>query len=828
MTTPFGDLNFAGGWWPVPLSLALAAAFFVVYRRQLRDSTRWKRLVLPTLRAIAVLLLGLMLAQPTLRSETVLTQAGQIVLLRDRTASMDLADPQLSPGRAARLLRAQGNADADLPWQLSDLAPQLRVAAATGASFTAEQQAAVNQLAAVDGFEDVVEGETPTPDELRGLADRLDASFDAMTTAAPVGTNLPRGSRLDSLVKFNFGDAEFVERDITGDATDLAAALESIPQAEDRQQVVILASDGRHTAGSAPAEAVAAAESVARRGATLHTITFGSPTPPADVALLDATLPPAVHLEDRVAGRLMLSDTMPPGTPITLTATADGEEVWRETIDATGTGPRDVEFSFGVKALAESQARDISQPDVDRRDLLLPLTFSVQVPTDAAEFQASNNELEHGLRVLLRGSRVLILDGRPRWDTRFVESILSRDHRWELTADLLAESPIGLRAFPLRREDLLEYDLIVFGDVPPDALTKNQQQWLADFVSIRGGGLLLIDGTRDHLAKFVGTPLEDLLPVTRGNGPPMTPAEVRLTTAGENDSRLRLEASQSDNAELWQTLPRPRWIVDATAKPGSGEVLAEAIIGSGEQQRIVPMLVTARVGRGTVWYQAHDETWRWRRDFEDKWQARYWSNVAASIVEPPFSAENETMAIGVEAATARSGEQVVVRARLRDADGNVLAGEAQRGVNVEARVLDGNRVVARAPLPPDAASGGLFRGPIKLPDEPGVYQIAIGSDSHSDTDLDATTAIVVAGGDAGDELRDLTADPGFMQRLARAGGGGALREDEAGEIEKLLGDLTTETRLVRQFDLWSSWLMFGGVAVALSLEWAIRRRTGMI
>ncbi len=66
--------------------------------------------------------------------------------------------------------------------------------------------------------------------------------------------------------------------------------------------------------------------------------------------------------------------------------------------------------------------------------------------------------------------------------------------------------------FPARRDQLFAYDALVIANVEADALTRAQLAMAADFVSERGGGLLVMGGRSFAQRGLSGTPLEEALP----------------------------------------------------------------------------------------------------------------------------------------------------------------------------------------------------------------------------------------------------------------------------------------------------------------------------
>src|SRR5690606_19380379 len=67
--------------------------------------------------------------------------------------------------------------------------------------------------------------------------------------------------------------------------------------------------------------------------------------------------------------------------------------------------------------------------------------------------------------------------------------------------------------FPVKRDELFKYDVIIFLDVNPSFLSQQVMQNLAAFVEERGGGVIFNAGPRFTPVAYRGTPLAALFPV---------------------------------------------------------------------------------------------------------------------------------------------------------------------------------------------------------------------------------------------------------------------------------------------------------------------------
>ena len=63
------------------------------------------------------------------------------------------------------------------------------------------------------------------------------------------------------------------------------------------------------------------------------------------------------------------------------------------------------------------------------------------------------------------------------------------------------------RAFPASRDELFQYDVLIFGDVNPSLLSPSIMNNIYEFVTVRGGGLIFIAGPRYTPLAYRETPL---------------------------------------------------------------------------------------------------------------------------------------------------------------------------------------------------------------------------------------------------------------------------------------------------------------------------------
>ncbi len=589
----------------------------------------------------------------------------------------------------------------------------------------------------------------------------------------------------------------------------------------DERIKVVLLTDGQHNAGGSP---VQAARVLGAQGVRVHTVGLGDSRPPRDLAITATRLPQTVYAADRVEATVVLTDTMPAGRPFLLKVEADGKLMWEKRLVTNAAGQREVNVDFPIQSLVDQAVR---QGDGDIEVLSLPLSMKVSIDPLVGEAEQENNEAEMRTLAVRQKRKVLLLDGRPRWETRYIRNLLERDKQWQVT-DRIA--PLGgthrdgwlsdgaPARFPPSEADLFSYDLVIVGEVPRQMLTIEQQQWLTRFVTHRGGGLWFIDGRRGKLRQYDDLPLGGLFPVqwlsTRG----VRPASIALTATGQRLGELKLSRAAGDtsNTNLWANLPAPHRVEDVKALPGA-EVLVEARDGNVR----VPALVMRRQGAGRVLYAGFDDSWRWRYEVADKYHEPYWKQVSRWMMETPFSVRDRFVSLGTEKITYEVGEAVWVRARLRDAFGRPVD-----NATAEAVMLRDGEEIAAIPLSVDRQAAGLFTGKTdQLP--PGRYDVRMRVTGRDDADLKATTSFVVVGHQTG-ELGVLHCNEPLLRQVADASGGRYVREEDAESLLNHLAPKGDDTIEEREVALAQSYWLFVPLIVLLSVEWFVRKRAGLL
>ncbi len=644
-----------------------------------------------------------------------------------------------------------------------------------------------------------------------------------------------RAGAVDSAVPF----PETLETAEPADSTNISLSLltaigmgqkarEQVREGEltDRMAAVIL-SDGRHNFGLSPLHQ---AKVCGSSGIPVYTVGLGCLRGGSDLAVMAVDAPESVFFKDRIKGRVALKDNMPTGKAFKLRVEGYGRVLWEEELTSSGAGRRLIEFDFGIEELVQDQ---LAGKDSRLQFQSQPMQLQVSVAgLEQIDIEPGNDRSQFRCQAVLRRNRVMILDGRPRWEFRYIRNLFERDDKWEVSA--VSADPTtrdgGIKRgdtpgrFPATRENLFSYDLIIVGDLPSEMLKEEEMEWIREAVSRKGCGIIFIDGLRKHMHEYGQTPLAELVPVSWTDEQVIRNPQslrltdqgvLRLTDRGVDTAALTLSAGVKTNSEVWASLKPPHWLASVEPLPG-GEVLVEARLKDEE----TPAIVYRRVGAGKVLYMAFDETWRWRYRVADEYHQKYWNQIGRLIMAPPFAVADRFVSIDCGALVYTPGRNAEIRARIRDTEGRSVT-EAQAVAHI---YRDGAKI-ASVDLELDENDGTYRAQSGAL--QAGEHEVKIEVVGYPPEQMIAVGRFFVEAPESG-ELTELTCDEQLLRQIAETSGGHFVWEHELSGLLDELRPLSSGRVVETETVLWQSYLWFAIVVMLLTIEWVLRKRAGML
>jgi hypothetical protein len=398
-------------------------------------------------------------------------------------------------------------------------------------------------------------------------------------------------------------------------------------------------------------------EYAAQKGVPLYFVGIGDDHPIRDLRLHDLQVDDVVYVNDTVHFEASLTGQGYKDLSVYIVLKVRDENGKEKQVDRKSfkVDQRGASIKVQLKDQPKKAGRrlyimEVELPKVDRPDKAIPPVHT---------------RLERTIDVLeSKLIKVLYVEGGPRYEFRFIKSLLERERldqkkqrSIELKVVLLdadqdfpAQDRTALADFPPNREELDAYDVVILGDCDPrhPKLGDKRLRNLADFVrgedskgrksTKTGGGLLLIAGPNFNPHAFADTPLAAVLPIEPLRAPPETDDlrenyRLSLTPVGRQHNAFRLSPDDAENLAIWQRLAPMYWWSGGYRTKPLAEVLAvhpfqKAIARNPGQDARHPLAVQMFVGSGRSMFFGFEETWRWRFRENELYFNKFWLETA--------------------------------------------------------------------------------------------------------------------------------------------------------------------------------------------------------
>jgi uncharacterized membrane protein len=491
---------------------------------------------------------------------------------------------------------------------------------------------------------------------------------------------------------------------------------------------------------------------------------------------------------------------------------------------------------------------------------------------DEAGFESDDAALANNGRLIAvdggRGPyRVLYVGGRPNWEFKFLRRALDDDDQLELvglvriarhepkfsfrrrgeqstnqlfegfdhpeedTAEQYDE-PVLVRlgtqdendlrdGFPRTAEELYRYHAVVLDDVGAEFFSQDQLTLLEDFVSRRGGGLLMLGGPESFGdGKYSRTPVGDALPVyvDRDNGAAALPRDqglrLALTREGWIEPWVRLRKTEPEDRRRLASMPAFESVSPVgNLKPGAS-VLASVIDSGGVAH---PALAAQRYGRGRSAALLIGDLWRWGlHDDNDRDPdlAKSWRQTVRWLVaDAPQRVEVETRP---------DADSTGMTLQVRVFDEKYLPLDNAE-VKVRVTMPDGKAIELETE--PGDAEAGSYAARL-VPRMPGAYRAAVEAAAPDGSPI-GQRELGWAAQPLADEFNRLAPNRRLLEEIAAKTGGEVI---EMAELDDFVAGLNSRKAPITEpwtRPLWHHPLFFLITITCLCAEWGLRRWKGL-
>lgn len=604
--------------------------------------------------------------------------------------------------------------------------------------------------------------------------------------------------RIDDMGRMTFeGDRTRVES-----ATELLfQELASVPLAG-----VALISDGVDNSSERFTESMSRLQS---RGIPIFAVGVGNEAISRDVELIRAVTPRTSLKDATIAAEVSFRAHGLAGRPATVQVRENGVLLKSQQVSL----PRDGQ---------------IGEAEID-----LPITnvgsrvfeFAIEASEDRIP---ENNVLSTLVEVSDDRPQILYVDGEPRWDYKFIGRAMWEDSSIDLVR-LLRTSPnkffrqgiesdeVLADGFPATREELFEYKGLILGSVESTFFTQEQQQMIVDFVSERGGGLLMLGGRNSFSeGNYQNTVIADVLPVRLPGGTGNFTVEnvsLEVSDYGRSHPIMQLNPNGTEPVVAWDELPP----LTEYNRVDEAKVGAMVLANVGGTSGRPVLLAYQRYGRGRSMVFTSSSGWRWQMQMphEDQTHELFIRQLMRWLVNgspDPVEARSENDSYV-------PGEQIRLFADISDA-----SFERMNNADVAGRVYDpdGNVVPVRFDWTglEDGTYQSTMTGSIS-----GIYTLEVDASYGGQAIGSYESTFQVR--DRPVEFYNAALDRRFLQSMAEQSGGRYYPLSELGDLPEDAQYIDGESSIIESRELWDVPILFILIAMTLGGEWFWRKSKGL-
>ncbi len=610
-----------------------------------------------------------------------------------------------------------------------------------------------------------------------------------------------------------------------GAATDIVSALgEAIKESTGSPlSAIVLVSDG---GANTPKDLTEQLRDLRSRNIPVFTVGVGNPSRFKDAETVRITAPRRVLSGSAIIAEALVRLTGYDNQKISLAVSEDGKALKTQQFDVKSGESQSLTIEFNPTSVGNHS-----------------YTFEVK-PLDG-ETTLENNALDAMIVVTDDKPKILYVEGEPRWEYGFIRKAATVKTEKNLTVVSSLRSADGkfyrqgvesgvelTSGFPNTLEELFTYQGIIIGSIEANFFSYDQLRQIEQFTSRRGGGVMAIGGSRAFDAgKYAQSPVADLLPVylnERIEEPEMQIVQnfkAVLTSRGRTHAITRLNEDRAQSAKVWDDLP-PISVPEAltATKPGATVILEARHIT--DKNRVLPLLVEQRYGRGRTLAFTTNDSWRWRMEVSSQYNYHetFWRQLLRYMVSTTpgqfeVSSERDVYVPG-DTISLRSEVNDKKFEPIRDAQVTATVTKPSGGtVELPLKINFNNEVSGQT-----AEASSDYRSEFKA-DETGLYKIEMTAKRGNETLGRAQSSFLVS--NRSREFHDAAQNVELLKRVASETGGKYFALNKANDLLDEITMLEGKNSERVSKDLWDMPINFMLLVGLASAEWFLRKRKGL-
>ena len=461
-----------------------------------------------------------------------------------------------------------------------------------------------------------------------------------------------------------------------------------------------------------------------------------------------------------------------------------------------------------------------------------PRQLKFTIANRADEQITANNNNFGMLSVDNTKMRILYFEGEPRFELKFIRRAVADDEQLHVTGLIRTadakyyrvgiESREQLRnGFPITRDELFSYHALILGSVEISLLSREQQAMIAEFVSQRGGGLLLLGG-RHAFAEggYRDSPLQDISPVVMEQAQPEFTRQIKIqpTAAGWVHPALLVADSNEKSMARWLTLPELTMVNPIQQiKPGATLLLTGS---AAEQEKPYVAMASQRYGRGKVVAFPVQNSWLWQMHHEIELQDQTHQILWRQLLRWLVDSVPQRLSLSLSTDLIHANGIIRLRSEVLGGDFKAFDQAQPRAILTAANGLEQIKLLTR-----DPAQQGVFEADISVT-SPGHYRVRVELDDQGSVISSDETGFRVS--NEGSEYFQSEMSETRLRKISSETRGNFFTPDKLDGLLDVLSANQRGSRVPVRYELWDMPLLFLLLVVFLGTEWGYRRWQNLV
>ncbi|MBI2437249.1 MAG: hypothetical protein HYV36_00335 [Lentisphaerae bacterium] len=508
-------------------------------------------------------------------------------------------------------------------------------------------------------------------------------------------------------------------------------------------------------------------------------------------------------------------------------------------IAGQGTRGRPVDAELYVSAAGEASklinTAPVEIPDEGgRRQLVFrlahPVTgnfiYTVRVPRIEGETHTNDNAASVTVQVIDTKNRLLYLEGVPRWESKYLVRVLKALK--EITPVCFVRGPsgrflsygaAGAAAPDLNEQQLLNFKMVVLGDLDQAELGKERAEAIIAFVA-NGGSLVVLGGPKAWGAQGLMTgPPGKIMPIKAAELLNLEENQFVLALTGEGRAH---PVFTTDDEAVWNKIPPVLSVFTGGAlTPG-----ATALVNAETPQGRSPVLVIQKYGQGKVAAVLTDSLWRWQlAPGEINYYQRLWSQLLLWLSPAETDMKVYQLELAADQDKVFPGETIELKARLTTPDGMVGKDVV---VTCEVQEPDDRKIPFRMTRQDiTTAAGKKYPGySVSVsPQKAGVHNAVASCEVGGQKLVSVPFPFFVQ--PFTPETVPRAANTGVLLSLADASKGRFLEPEEVSQVLSAITVPSAKEERASYLSLWNNIPVLACIIGLLGLEWLLRKLRNM-